>query len=164
MKKFLIGALFITIFFCVLSGQDAQKKCPDDNKFCNKQGELSWSDKSDDVYTWKEAKEYCKKMDGRLPSISELRTLVKECPATQTGGECKVTDSCLVYNDCRDAKCIGCILAVDGKYSVLGDIGWFWSSSTPAEDSFGVWTLRFDYGLVAYSRKNFDKRHVRCVK
>lgn len=164
MKKSIAVFIFVAMLLSVLQGQEAKTKCPDNNKFCHKQGELNWSDISDDVFTWKEAGEYCTKTGGRLPTVSELRSLIKECPATQTGGECKVTDNCLIYNDCRDEKCIGCLLATDGKYSVFGDIGWFWSSSTPSEDSFGVWTVRFDYGLVAYSRKNFDKRHVRCVK
>ena len=164
MKKIITVCLFLLLFTSFIWSQKSTEKCSDDNKFCHKAGELNWSDKSDDVYSWKEAGEYCKKIGGRLPTISELRSIIKECPPTQTGGECKVADQCLIYNDCRDAKCIGCILATDGKYSQLGDIGWFWSSSTPSEDSFGVWTVRFDYGLVAYSRKNFDKRHVRCVK
>ena len=164
MRKIVFVVLSIFVFSSYIAGQAVTKKCQDDDKFCDKIGDLNWSDKSDDVYTWKAAKDYCKKMDGRLPTVSELRSLIKECPSTQTGGECKVADKCLDYNDCRDSKCIGCILATDGKYSVLKDIGWFWSSSTPSEDAFGVWTVRFDYGLVAYSRKNFDKRHVRCVK
>ncbi len=164
MKKMFLGLFLSMVFAFVLGGQEAKTKCPDNNKFCHKHGELSWSDMSDNVLTWKGATDYCKNMGGRLPTISELRALVQECPATGPGGSCKVTDDCLSYNDCRDFECIGCVLSTDGKYSALGDIGWLWSSSTPSEDSFGVWSLRFDYALVAYSRKNFDKRHARCVK
>ncbi|MDF1564815.1 MAG: DUF1566 domain-containing protein [Deltaproteobacteria bacterium] len=45
----------------------------------------------------------------RLPTITELRTLVANCEATRTGGDCKVSDpDCLTPSICFDLTCAGC--------------------------------------------------------
>ena len=65
--------------------------------------------------TWDEAVEYCANLtdcensNWRIPTISELRTLVRECDKTETGGACGVTDDCLSYDNCYDEEvCSGC--------------------------------------------------------
>lgn len=40
------------------------------------------------------------KDDWRLPSISELRTIIKDDPVLKTGGTCHITDECAVLNNC----------------------------------------------------------------
>jgi hypothetical protein len=125
-------------------------------------GNISWSDISDSRLHWEEAKTYCKKLGGRLPTISELRTLIQNCPVTETGGECTVTDNCFLYPDCRNSACIGCTEDTFGKYSVLKDKGWLWSSSEALEQYFSAWTVNFEGGYINLSFKH-DQRYVRCV-
>lgn len=67
-------------------------------------------------FFWDEAVDYCWSLvlggfsDWRLPSISELRTLLSGCPETETGGECGVTDECQELS-CWSDICLGCTLS-----------------------------------------------------
>jgi hypothetical protein len=115
-------------------------------------GNLEWSDRSPEEMTWNLAKQYCKNLkeggftDWRLPNIDELRTLIKNCPKTEPGGECKVSEN----NRCLEEKCgtshFHSSCSCDGKsnndgyYSKLGDDNkfWLWSSSTASK--FWLWS------------------------
>ncbi|MBP5407431.1 DUF1566 domain-containing protein [bacterium] len=128
--------------------------------FTDKSTGLTWSSKSKHI-NLKEAVSYCKKLneggfnDWRLPTISELRTLIQNCPATQTGGKCKVTDKCLYY-DCRNDACRGCDDSdSSGKYSKLGDTSSLWSDTQ--------WRVGFSTGRLSREPWGyvFD---VRCVR
>ncbi|HRQ69843.1 MAG TPA: DUF1566 domain-containing protein [bacterium] len=128
-----------------------------------------WSKKASEEMTWNDAIKYCENLkedgysDWRLPTISELRTLIKNCPATETGGECKVADSCLSYKNCRNDACKGCLSVSDGRYSKFGDTEWFWSSSEPLDLDNYAWQLNFDNGRTSYSAKRYVS-NVRCIK
>ena len=130
---------------------------------------LTWSVKAQNTMSWNDAVSYCNNLtesgssDWRLPTISELRTLIQNCSAIQTGGSCGVTDSCLSYSDCRNDACDGCSSDSTGKYSKFGDTNWFWSSSVQLDNSDAAWPVNFNNGYVS----NFDKTfnfHVRCVR
>ena len=130
---------------------------------------LNWSKKATDKMNWNDAKKYCEDLvedgysDWRLPTISELRTLIKNCPATETGGACKVTNDCLHYGNCRNDACEGCSGSSDGKYSKLGDTEWFWSSSEQSDFTDGAWYVYFSYGHVLnFYKSNFG--NVRCLR
>jgi hypothetical protein len=63
---------------------------------------------------YQEAKAYCDGLqwaahdDWRLPSINELRTLVRGCPATMPGGACGYADGCVAWNCDESGACVGC--------------------------------------------------------
>jgi len=127
----------------------------------------NWSKKSPKQMPWADAKIYCENLveDGssawRLPRISELRTLIKDCPATKTGGSCKVSDDCL-SNNCWSKACYGCSTKTDGRYSKLGDTEYLWSSSKWSDDSSTAWYVNFERGYVYVPGEDYA-HYVRCV-
>ena len=130
---------------------------------------LRWSNKSTNEMNWSDAKNYCKSLeedgysDWRLPTISELRTLIKNCPATEAGGACKVTDSCLSVHKCGNDICKGCNRFEDGRYSKFGDTTWLWSSSELSDYTDAACFVYFYFGSVRANPKDY-KSEVRCVR
>ena len=170
----------------------------DDNDDDN-QPETVWTDPDsglmwqagfiDERFTWSSAIDHCNSLvyggydNWRLPSISELRTLVRGCPDTQTDGDCGVTDSCTDIMECWSfSECLGCILdggpASGGCYwpdQIEGDESNeispcyypYWSST---EDTFysyysgpSAWIIFF-YNAGISSREITSKRRARCVR
>ncbi|MBO4711719.1 DUF1566 domain-containing protein [bacterium] len=128
-----------------------------------------WSSKSKNKTSQDQAViEYCPALsegeytDWRLPTISELRTLIQHCPTLETGGSCEVTDLCTGY-DCLTGGCTTCPTESDGRYSKLGDADMLWSSTSRggAWDTF--WYM--DFGnpgpLWAYVTVSMD---IRCIR
>ena len=155
--------LFLTIivsflvFMSVSCGGDDTEDTA--NNFPNMHDGLNWSDASSVKMTWNGAVTYCENLGGRLPTISELRTLIQNCPATKTGGECGVTDECLSYEDCWNGPCDGCEYDESGKYSVFGTTESLWSSSAWSDSPSITWGVGFSYGVVGNVMDS-----VRCVK
>lgn len=157
------------------SKKTAKKSAGSNNKKETTETEkLQWSEKSADVMNWHKAKQYCENLtendhkDWRLPTISELRTLIINCPSTQTGGECKVTDSCLSSYCFNDLICSGCDAFYNddrsGIHSKLGDmIDSFWSSSVVSDHPEGAWFVSFGRREVDATHIDEDAR-VRCVR
>ena len=139
---------------------------------------LQWSNKTPRGMNWNDAMNYCKNLnesgynDWRLPTISELRTLIQNCSATATDGTCKVNDSCLSDSKCNnDHTCHGCIFDRSGKYSKLGDTETFWSSSFLSDISKNAWYVAFDKGTIyyfdnmdSYDIEESSNPKVRCVR
>ena len=123
---------------------------------------------------WNKAKTHCANLslDGggwHLPTIGELRTLIRGCPATEAGGSCNIEEGdCLAWG-CWADSCKGCSTGdgpADGCYwpdSIIGPCSWYWSSS-PVEDLVGyAWHVYFDLGYVG-GHDVYHDLHVRCVR
>ena len=136
---------------------------------------LTWQNPpADSGMSWSLAKQYCVNLDTdaggwHLPIIGELRTLIRGCPATETGGSCNVEESDCMAWSCRDGSCNGCSGnqgPANGCYwpdEMQGTCGWYWSSSA-VEDSGGyAWNVYFDSGYVNGNAVLYDV-HVRCVR
>jgi hypothetical protein len=125
---------------------------------------LMWQNGSavgSNVYTWAGAKDYCTELTWagyngwRLPAISELRSLIRGCAATETGGPCGVTDLCWA-SSCDDAACHGCSEetggpGLSGAYwpPQIADIpNYYWSSTTVADYDIYAWIVGFGDGDV----------------
>ena len=79
--------------------------------------------------------------DWRVPTISELRSLIRGCDGTETGGSCGVTDDCRKFV-CRGGSCSSCEDGGGpnndcyGPPELLGECDSFWSSSGVAEGDY----------------------------
>jgi len=128
-----------------------------------------------DQMKWQEAVDYCDSLtldghdDWRLPTISELRSLIRGCPATETGGSCGVTDSCLSNSPCLSGDCGGCLLdggPAGGCYWPDGMEGWcdtYWSSSEHQDFPYNAWVVAFGNGHVSAYGTQYELS-VRCVR
>jgi len=154
-------------------------------------GETVWTD-STTALTWQngpavgsiqydvtDAQLYCSGLSWggfggwRLPTISELRSLIRGCAATEPGGACGVTDGCLELR-CL-ASCGGCPHsegpAPGGFYwpselSGNADNWWYWSDSAVAPNNLvddAGWTVDFNLGSVSLALIDYNNA-VRCVR
>jgi len=137
---------------------------------------LNWQVKpSSNFMTWDEAKAYCDNLslDGggwHLPTISELRSLIRGCDVAELGGSCGVTDNCTEY-DCINSPCNDCEYlegpSSGGAYwpdEMSGEISWYWSSTPIADVGDGAWDVYFADAGVNYNP--IDQRYdtARCVR
>ena len=133
---------------------------------------LSWSARASSKMIWQNAVDYCSSyseggLSGwHLPTISELRTLIKNCDGTVTGGSCGVTDSCL-SDSCGIGSCYCSSMENNGGYySKLGDDDTIalWSSSIVDIPVYDIaWIVYFKSGYVFYNSKTISF-NVRCVR
>lgn len=140
---------------------------------------LVWSSKRSEKILWNDAVSYCENLDEdghsdwRLPNISELRTLIQDCPASITGGTCQVSEECLSYVSCFSQNC-GCqsepvdsdnpnrFSKIDNAGSNMG--GLFWSSSLiPDLDENSRWCVNFATALITSCNIAVES-NVRCVR
>ena len=125
---------------------------------------------------WKEADKYCSLLkyagfkDWRLPTISELKTLIKGC---ESG-----TKKCKVSANCRNPKCMSdnCFCSENRGPGEEGfywqkkvwnykgdDMGSFWSSSIRTNHKFFYWGISFNNGGVDNGHMD-SEFYVRCVR
>jgi len=127
---------------------------------------------------WHEARNACNGLslgghdDWRLPTIGELRSLVRDCPKTEPGGDCLVDDGCVSIDPCHTDACWGCAEFDGPKYWPSELKGYctewvceYWSS-TVIPDSFGnasVWVINFNKARIEEWAKVHTHRY-RCVR
>lgn len=133
---------------------------------------LTWQrNKQAGTYTWDAAGTYCANLelggysDWRIPNITELRTIIINCPGTVTGGACAINDPGHLSNsEWSIETCNFCDYTTDGRYSVFGDNQvYLWSSSTYADLTTLAWHASFFNGSVYNNYKDHDA-NVRCVR
>ena len=153
-KNIVIFTVFTVMFFMV---------------GCHK---LQWSNRSPDEMNWPKAIEYCRNLnesghsDWRLPDIDELRTLIKNCPNTEPGGVCKVSEKngCLTEKCWNNKTCYCERKNEKGYYNKLGDDDWFWSYSTSLFLTSFAWGVDFARGYVMENNKLSKRHYARCVR
>jgi hypothetical protein len=160
------------------SDSEADQEGDADAEWCDGTSGLCWQDPPSSFVgrDWYSAVVACDALDlgghgpgsWHLPTISELRSLIRGCPATETGGGCGVTDSCIGWG-CWNEPCRGCSYregpGTDGAYwpaVVSGPVHLYWSSSS-AGWSADVWNVNFYDGDV-YSGDETGLPFVRCVR
>lgn len=123
---------------------------------------LTWQNPSyDGIMEWGEAKHYCDELSLEgggwdLPSIGGLRTLIRGCPDTESGGSCNIGDGdCLGWLCMKDDLCDGCLdkegPAEGGMYApdeIKDPCCWYWSSSRDLDTNDSAWVVSFEDGDV----------------
>ncbi len=105
---------------------------------------LTWSEPAPEELLWSEAKEFCAPLNEddpenfwRLPTTAELQTLLRNCEEAP------------------------CRMTVDGRYSVFGDISYFWTSDLNDGE---VNAVDFTGGSIyTLSTDSYYAADVRCV-
>ena len=174
----------------VYNSKKCSNGCTEDGLFCQFQecgasttsfpcydsaSKLTWSDKTTSGMQWGKAIKHCEDLNEskyggydsgwHLPTISELRTLIKKCQGTIATGGCNVRDedtSVCLTSDCQNAACYSCDIDADGGYSKFQDTNIFSSKSTNSTNGT-IWFVDFKQGLVDFhSYDSYDR--VRCVR
>jgi len=139
---------------------------------------LTWQNPpAPDDMNWADAKQYCRELDlggggWHLPTIGELRSLIRGCSATESGGSCNVEENdCLAFS-CKNKSCIGCLFGkgpasgcfwpeeMEGACSA-GDP--YWSSSAIRDYDDEAWRVDF-YDAHTRNSNVHGVIRVRCVR
>jgi hypothetical protein len=188
MGRFLFISFLAMMCLGVCSGCEKKEKStpmatptPFSDVWKDSQSGLTWQVKpTGRTMLWSDAKYYCASLslggynDWRLPTVSELRSLIRGCAATQPGGSCGVTDSCLTRR-CRNVECYCSYKGgpdTGGMYwpaELQGDCCWYWSSSAVAENANdrwnnAAWCVDFGDGNVNEGIDFTYFSNARCVR
>ena len=167
---------------CLINGVCEDGECRGDlNGWCfyDRQSHLQWQEppQMQDLTDWQSAIDYCDRLvflgrsDWRLPTIEELRSLIRGCPETETGGACGVTDECTSFEDCYTTEAcqacpdLGqCYIHPNLDEDICNNVNFFWSASTLEDNEDRVWTPFFGSGIVYWRVKESQYGAVRCVR
>ena len=190
----IIKVTAIMVSFLLICGASAVTVLAEgESNLVTKVGYRTWQkDPSSKPYRWKNAIEYCSSLelagysDWRMPNIDELRSIVRGCPDSETGGSCGVTEDCASVECAVKGSCFvpcpdkrgkgpgqdGCLW----EPSLQGKCDQYWTSSTflesfpsgSSETITDAWTINFVSGRIDAEQaiENFRRRelYVRCVR
>jgi hypothetical protein len=158
------------------TGSGVPLDCQGSGVWLDEEPALCWEESASEGMTdgWS-AVTYCEDLslagypDWRLPSVDDLRALVRGCGDTQTGGACTV-EAGSPMEDCNEA-CEGCISGdgpAGGGCYWPAEIGgtcssWYWSDSKLPENATFVWNVHFEDAAVGFMHKE-NMGLVRCVR
>ncbi len=153
-----------------VTADDPDEEIADEN-IHEEEVEYMWSDVVVPEEAHFGAKLYCANLeesgfsDWKLPTIGQLRTLIVNCPDTEIGGRCLVSDDCSMTDIC-DKNCKGCSADSSGKYSKLGDSETFRTDSKCTESITDIWVIHFNTAVIncGSDLKDAPDLKVRCVR
>jgi len=138
-----------------------------------------WPLAESNYMNWSTAKAHCRDLDlaghtdWHLPTIGELRSLIRGCPGTELGGSCKVGETGCLSGSCEGpGDCLSCSVGggpADGSYwpdEMQGVDKGYWSSTITEggyNDLGWAWTVTFHDGTVGGDHVNYEYR-ARCVR
>jgi len=136
---------------------------------------LYWQEKATGWKPAEDAPAHCEDLelggydDWRLPTIGELRSLIKGCAGTAADGACGIEDDCTEM-DCITEECAGCESSAgpgaEGCYrpdDFEGSCRMIWSSSAVEDDTEKSWYVNFIDGRVS-NNENTTSHDIRCVR
>ena len=127
---------------------------------------LEWSKKSKNRIKWQEAVDYCKNLsenghsDWRLPTIDEWRSTFQNCPETQPGGTCQVSEKKRRLDPSAFSR--ECKAGCRKGHSTQTGRGWFWSSSGKRGTNH-YWVVALKNARISSLADN-GKGNVFCVR
>ena len=145
---------------------------------CTDESGLQWEEPtSGGNVIWDVARNYCQTLglgghdDWRLPTLDELRTLVRGCNPTTSGGTCRLGTSCATWS-CYSDDCLGCSYglgpATGGCYwdaGLTGTCKEYWSSTTLPDQAGEVWLQNYlAGGGMAHIFESSFAPSLRCVR
>ena len=145
---------------------------------CTDESGLQWEEPtSGGNVIWDVASNYCQTLglgghdDWRLPTLDELRTLVRGCNPTASGGTCRLGTSCATWS-CYSDDCLGCSYglgpATGGCYwdaGLAGTCKEYWSSTTLPDQASEVWLQNYlAGGGMAHIFESSFAPSLRCVR
>lgn len=136
---------------------------------------LTWQVEPSSGYVdWADAKAHCAALhlagfdDWYLPTISELRTLLRGCPGSGSGGWCGVTDQC-PDTACSNDACYECDHGDGpnngcfGAAELRGGCDYYWSATVVEGLDGRAWAVGFSGGFVFKPRQAYSY-HGRCAR
>lgn len=105
-----------------------------------------------------------------LPNVTELRTLVRGCPATEPEGACGLTESCTDFEACWSTDCWSTCMLGDGPGGCYRETelegescSAAWSSDSVDDQMGRYWYLNFRRAGLHHDIPEVESE-VRCVR
>lgn len=164
--------------YCVWTGSDSEFIC-DDEVCTDTTSGLMWQMNDTGYFLWEAAIDHCDSLvwagyqDWSLPTLDQMRTLIRGCPDTQSGGACQVSDSCVEW-DCYDGDVCACEFATGpgpgGRYwpaVMKGEGNSTWTATMGPGGDWGEdwpWTINFADANIHKGFQTPEGNHLRCVR